>query len=61
MAVAGMVKNGTFSKTQPSDYTHEGSIGNLCNEEIRKRAERIMKTFRDTPITELEEKMMKHL
>ena len=60
-AVAGMVKNGTFSKTQPSDYTHEGSIGNLCNEEIRKRAERIMKTFRDTPITELEAKLMKYL
>jgi argininosuccinate lyase len=60
-AVAGMVKNGQFSKTQPSDYTHEGSIGNLCTEDIRKRAEKIMKTFKDTPIAELETKLMKHL
>jgi argininosuccinate lyase len=60
-AVAGMVKNGTFSKTQPSDYTHDGSIGKLCNDEIRKRTEKIMKTFRDTPIAELEAKLMKHL
>jgi len=60
-AVAGMVKNGQFSKTQPSDYTHEGSIGNLCTDDIRKRAEKIMKTFKDTPIAELETKLMKHL
>ncbi len=60
-AVAGMVKNGQFSKTQPSDYTHEGSIGNLCNEDIRKRAEKIMKTFKDTPVAELEARLMKHL
>ncbi|MGD0582850.1 MAG: argininosuccinate lyase [Bacteroidales bacterium] len=60
-AVAGMVKNGQFSKTQPSDYTHEGSIGNLCTEEIRKRAEKTMKTFKDTPIAELESKLMKLL
>jgi argininosuccinate lyase len=60
-AVAGMLKNGQFSRTQPSDYTHEGSIGNLCTEDIRKRADKIMKTFKDTPITELEDKLMKHL
>jgi argininosuccinate lyase len=60
-AVAGMVKNGQFSKTQPSDYTHEGSIGNLCTEDIRKRGEKIMKTFKDTPIAELESKLMKQI
>ncbi|HVN58998.1 MAG TPA: argininosuccinate lyase [Bacteroidales bacterium] len=60
-AVAGMVKNGTFSRTQPSDYSHDGSIGNLCNDQIRKRAEKVMKTFRNTPIEELEVKLMKHL
>ena len=60
-AVAGMVKNGTFSKTQPSDYSHDGSIGNLCNDQIKKRADKIMKTFKDTPIEELEKKLMKYL
>jgi argininosuccinate lyase len=60
-AVAGMVKNGTFSRTQPSDYSHEGSIGNLCNGEIKKKTEKIMKTFRDTSLQELESKLMKHM
>jgi argininosuccinate lyase len=60
-AVAGMIKTGQFSKTHPGDYTHEGSIGNLCNPEIKKRAEKIMKNFRDTSIGELEEKLMKYL
>jgi argininosuccinate lyase len=58
-AVAGMIKNNQFSRTHPGDYTHEGSIGNLCNPEIRKRAEKVMKTFRDTPMGDLEEKLMK--
>lgn len=60
-AVAGMVKNGQFSKTQPSDYTHEGSIGNLCNSDVRKRTDKVMKTFRDTSVAELETRLMKHL
>jgi argininosuccinate lyase len=58
-AVAGMIKNNQFSRTHPGDYSHEGSIGNLCNPEIRKRAEKVMKTFRDTSIGDLEEKLMK--
>lgn len=28
-----------------SDYTHEGSIGNLCNEAIRRKMERVMSGF----------------
>lgn len=28
-----------------SDYTHEGSIGNLCNEAIRRKMERVMLSF----------------
>jgi argininosuccinate lyase len=58
-AVAGMIKNNQFSRTHPGDYSHEGSIGNLCNPEIRKRAEKVMKTFSDTSIGDLEEKLMK--
>lgn len=60
-AVAGMLKNGTFSRTHPADYSHEGSIGNLCTEDIKKRAEKSMKTFKNSPITDLEKKLMKHL
>jgi argininosuccinate lyase len=59
-AVAGMVKTGTFSRTQPTDYTHEGSIGNLCNAEIGRRASKIMEAFKNTPIEDIETRLMKH-
>ncbi len=57
-AVAGMVKTGSFSRTQPSDYTHEGSIGNLCNAEIRKRAVDLMMDFKPLSPDWFVEKML---
>lgn len=60
-AVVGIMKNGSFLRTMPSDYTHEGSIGNLCNEEIEARADEIMKKFRHIPVTVLEEKLMNYI
>lgn len=57
-AVSGMLKNGAFSRTQPSDYTHEGSIGNLCNSEIRDRAAAFMKSFTGISSKELESRLM---
>jgi argininosuccinate lyase len=59
-AVAGMIKNVTFSRTKVSDYSHEGSIGNLCNDKIVKRAELIMKNFNGAKSSEIEEKLMKY-
>ena len=58
-AVSGMLKEGVFSRTQPSDYTHEGSIGNLCNKEIQERAAGIMKSFTGITSNEIEERLMK--
>jgi argininosuccinate lyase len=60
-AVSGMLKNGTFSRTMLADYSHEGSIGNLCTAEIKARAEKIMENFRGTPSKEQEEKLMKYI
>jgi argininosuccinate lyase len=60
-AVSGMLKNGSFSRTQPSDYTHEGSIGNLCNKEVKERAEKIMAGFKEISSKELEEELMKYI
>ena len=57
-AVSGMLKNGAFSRTQPSDYSHEGSIGNLCNSQIRERAADIMKNFAGVTSKELENRLM---
>ena len=60
-AVSSMLKNGSFSRTLPSDYSHEGSIGNLCSKEIQDRAEKIMTIFKRISSKELEEKLMKYI
>ncbi len=60
-AVSGILKDGSFQRTMISDYTHEGSIGNLCNDKITARADKIMENFRKITITSLEEKMMSYL
>jgi argininosuccinate lyase len=57
-AVSGMVKNSTFSKTTLSDYKHEGSIGNLCNDEIARIFNERMKPFKNKTAAEMAEKMM---
>jgi len=59
-AVSGILKDGAFLRTMPSDYSHEGSIGNLCNDEIKARAEKLLAEFKTIPITALEEKLIKH-
>jgi len=60
-AVSEMIKSGSFSKTTLADYTHEGSIGNLCNNEIAMIFEGRMKFFKSSSAGELAEKMMKHV
>jgi len=34
-----------FSYTPKVNHTHEGSIGNLCNEEIKKKMQRVVDSF----------------
>ena len=34
------INSGTFSYQKPLHHTHEGSIGNLCTDEIRKEMEK---------------------
>jgi argininosuccinate lyase len=60
-AVSEMVKVSTFSKTSVSDYHHEGSIGNLCNEEIARIFNERMKCFKNKSASEMAEKMMGHV
>jgi argininosuccinate lyase len=57
--VAGMIGKGVFSKPSITEYTHEGSIGNLCNKEIREIFEERMKYFKSKSSAELIENMMK--
>ena len=56
--VSEMIGKRLFSKTTITDYSHEGSIGNLCNREIRDIFEERMKCFGSKSPEELVEKMM---
>jgi argininosuccinate lyase len=57
-AVSEMVKNSSFSRTAIKDYVHEGSIGNLCNEEIAKIFNERLKVFRNKSAAEMADKLM---
>lgn len=43
--VGTAIEKGTFKADRNIDHTHEGSIGNLCNDKIRERMEHIMAGF----------------
>ena len=43
--VADQITNGTFRYQGTIRHTHQGSIGNLCNDKIKKRMESLVKTF----------------
>lgn len=60
-AVSDMVRNSSFSKTVLSDYVHEGSPGNLCNDEIAKIFNENMKLFKNKSAAEMAEKLMGYM
>lgn len=39
------IENGNYTYSTVVNHTHEGSIGNLCNEEITKNMEQLIKSF----------------
>ena len=43
--VAASISEGTFEYEGKPHHTHEGSIGNLCNDKVAARMERIMSSF----------------
>jgi argininosuccinate lyase len=57
--VSELIDKGDFKKTSVTDYTHEGSIGNLCNDEIKEIFEERMKCFNSKSSQELVGKMLK--
>jgi argininosuccinate lyase len=56
--VAGKVGKEIFRKTTVSEYTHEGSIGNLCNEEIARIFKDRMKSFNSKSAEDLIKKLL---
>jgi argininosuccinate lyase len=39
------VEQGAFAFNEPIVHTHEGSIGNLCNEQVAENLHRIYASF----------------
>lgn len=44
------IREGTFKPSQSVNHTHEGSIGNLCNERIKEKFEHVFADFRFTEV-----------
>lgn len=44
--VGMQVQRGEYKPTRSVSHTHEGSIGNLCNDRIAAKMQRVMETFR---------------
>ena len=42
---AEAIRNGTYHPSGKIQHTHEGSLGNLCNDEIKEKMERIIGSF----------------
>lgn len=59
--VGGMIEKGNFPRTSVKDYSHEGSIGNLCNDRILLRTEDTMKYFNGKTSAEIEDKLMNYI
>lgn len=43
--VGGQIENGTFAPSSEIKHTHEGSIGNLCNEQIAAAMQQVLAQF----------------
>ncbi len=56
-SVAENLKKGSFSKTSLPEYTHEGSVGNLSNNEIREIFESRIVSFKSKSPAELTAKL----
>lgn len=56
--VAESVGKSVFTKPALTEYTHKGSIGNLCNKEIKRIFNRRIKTFKSKSAEEIIKKLM---
>lgn len=43
--VGQAIENGTFEPSKTVQHTHEGSIGNLCNDKIREKMDKVLEGF----------------
>jgi argininosuccinate lyase len=50
--IAEAIKDGSYSPVMKTSHTHEGSMGNLCNDKIALRMEKVMNEFNFQKIDE---------
>jgi argininosuccinate lyase len=53
------IEVGKFSYSTSIQHTHEGSIGNLCTNEIKKQMEKVVDSFPFTSVQAAIEKLLK--
>jgi argininosuccinate lyase len=56
--VADKIQSGSFNPTLTLNHTHEGSIGNLCNEQIKNKFVTIVELFNKSKIERAEKKLL---
>ena len=52
------IESGTFTPSTHVNHTHEGSIGNLCNDKILQRRNEVSDSFRFETIVKAESKLL---
>jgi argininosuccinate lyase len=52
------IEAGKFKASHDIHHTHEGSIGNLCNDQIQALMEQTLKGFNFERMTEAEKKLL---
>ncbi len=57
--VGERIKNGEFNPDKIIRHTHEGSIGNLCNDKIRKKFDEIYRGFKSEIIEQTEQELLR--
>ena len=53
------IEAGRFVPEKNIRHTHEGSIGNLCNDQIRQQIEQLLQAFNFSKATQAEEELLK--
>jgi len=49
--VGRKIEKGEFDIPEKLNHSHEGSLGNLCNDEIEKRFNEAIKSFKDQKLS----------
>lgn len=58
-AVGKMIEEGTYKAAKQVNHSHEGSIGQLCQEQIREKMQEIIQSFHFDKVNQAEKALLK--